>query len=164
MLVCSSQHTLCLACFQHLSRGQHFIHCPFCKRAAETEAVVRFRFALSASGKYRALREKYLIALDRLKAKGGLEDEQEYRRTLTDLETTVRNLSERLKCSEDTNRSLLLRMGVEQERYRVFEQEIIECKHNDILVKNRLTMAEYDLRTAEREKFALSEKLSDAKR
>ncbi len=121
MLVCSSQHTICFLCFQHLSRKQQFIHCPFCKRASETEAVVRFRFALSATAKYRALREKYLVVLDRLQAIGGLSDKQEYRETLMDLERTVRNLSDRLKSSEDTNRSLLVKMEEEKERYRAFE-------------------------------------------
>jgi len=25
----------------------------------------------------------------------------------------------------------------------MFEREVIECKHNDILIKNKLTMVEY---------------------
>ena len=45
----------------------------------------------------------------------------------------------------------------------MFEREVIECKHNDILIKNKLTMVEYQLKMLEKENSTLSEKLANAK-
>jgi hypothetical protein len=44
-----------------------------------------------------------------------------------------------------------------------FEREIIECKYNEIIIKNRLTMAEYELKMAERERGVLADKLARVK-
>jgi hypothetical protein len=110
MMVCSSQHILCHACFSHLSKNTQFLQCPFCKRTTDVDNVVKFRYALTASAQYRELKEKYLRVLDRVNAYSGMKEDREYGQILTELQKNVCFLKNKLKISEDHNKVLLEEM------------------------------------------------------